>query len=108
MLQDFPWPITLGQWEACDWTGKREEELRVSDKGSLSESEEKEDGSGCVPEWGLAATSSYDFTRLEILGKSFLSKEKKILSLPIGSEIIVLISCKLRYLIHKSVWLIKH
>jgi hypothetical protein len=22
MLQDFPCPITLGQWEACDWTGE--------------------------------------------------------------------------------------
>jgi hypothetical protein len=22
VLQDFPCPITLGQWEACDWTGK--------------------------------------------------------------------------------------
>jgi hypothetical protein len=30
MLQDFPCPITLRQWEACDWTGKgrQSEELR--------------------------------------------------------------------------------
>ena len=33
MLQDFPYPITLGQWEACDWTGKREAELRVAETG---------------------------------------------------------------------------
>jgi hypothetical protein len=29
MLQEFPCPIILGQWEACNWTGKREMELRV-------------------------------------------------------------------------------
>jgi hypothetical protein len=22
LLHDFPCPIMLGQWEACDWTGK--------------------------------------------------------------------------------------
>jgi hypothetical protein len=22
ILQDFPCPVTLGQWEACDWTGE--------------------------------------------------------------------------------------
>ena len=22
MFQDFPCPIILGQWEACDWTGE--------------------------------------------------------------------------------------
>jgi hypothetical protein len=28
-LQDFPHQITLGQWEACDWSGKREAEVRA-------------------------------------------------------------------------------
>jgi hypothetical protein len=29
LLQDFPCPIILGQWEACDWTGEgRPSELR--------------------------------------------------------------------------------
>ena len=27
-MQDFLCPITLGQQEACDWTGKREAKLR--------------------------------------------------------------------------------
>jgi hypothetical protein len=30
-LQDFPCAITFGQKEACDWTGKREAELRVAE-----------------------------------------------------------------------------
>jgi hypothetical protein len=31
VVQDFfPCPITLGQQEACNWTGKREAELRVA------------------------------------------------------------------------------
>lgn len=29
MLQDFPYPITLEQQEVCDWTVKREVELRA-------------------------------------------------------------------------------
>jgi hypothetical protein len=37
MLQDFPCPITLGQWEACDWTGEREVELRVGETEHLRE-----------------------------------------------------------------------
>lgn len=30
MLQDCPCPITIGQWEACDWAeeGRQREELR--------------------------------------------------------------------------------
>ena len=48
MLQDFPCPITLGQWEACDWTGKREAELRVPETGTVSE---KEDGGGHESVW---------------------------------------------------------
>ena len=36
VLQDFPCPITLGQQEACDWTGKREAELRVAETESIS------------------------------------------------------------------------
>ena len=44
MLQDFPCPITLGQQEACDWTGKREAELRVGETGSDREEEEKNGG----------------------------------------------------------------
>ena len=46
LLQDFPCPITLGQWEACDWTGKREEELRVAEteRGEAKmEAEEQEE-----------------------------------------------------------------
>ena len=34
MLQGFPCPSTLGK--ACDWTGKREAELRVAETESLS------------------------------------------------------------------------
>jgi hypothetical protein len=36
LLQDFPCPVTLGQWEACDWTGKRDAELRVTKTESVS------------------------------------------------------------------------
>ena len=39
VLQDFPCPIiTLGQQEACDWTGKREAEQRAV--GTENDSEE--------------------------------------------------------------------
>jgi hypothetical protein len=41
MLQDFPCPITLGQQEACDWTGKREVELRVAEPESTAERRER-------------------------------------------------------------------
>ena len=41
LSQDFPCPITLGQQEACDWTGKREAELRVAETESISGEEEK-------------------------------------------------------------------
>ena len=40
-MQNFPCPITLGQWEACDWTGKREAELRVAETESISGGEKK-------------------------------------------------------------------
>jgi hypothetical protein len=36
LSQDFPCPITLGQREACDWTGKREAELRDAETESIS------------------------------------------------------------------------
>jgi hypothetical protein len=36
MLQDFPCPITLVQ-EVCDWTEKREAELRVAERRNISE-----------------------------------------------------------------------
>jgi hypothetical protein len=36
LLQDFPCLITSGQQEACDWTGKREVELRVGETESIS------------------------------------------------------------------------
>ena len=39
MLQGFPCPSTLGK--ACDWTGKREAELRVAETGSVWGREEK-------------------------------------------------------------------
>jgi hypothetical protein len=32
----FSCPITLGQQEACDWTRKREAELRVAETGSIA------------------------------------------------------------------------
>jgi hypothetical protein len=35
-LQDFPCPIILGQQEDCDWTGKREAELRIAGTESIS------------------------------------------------------------------------
>jgi hypothetical protein len=41
LLQDFPCPITLGQQEACDWTGKREAELRVVETESQRRRKEK-------------------------------------------------------------------
>ena len=46
MSQDFACPITLGHWEAFDWTGKREAELRVAE----TESKEK-DGGGLESVW---------------------------------------------------------
>jgi hypothetical protein len=52
--------------EVCDWTGRREMELRVAEMGSISAG--GEDGCGNEPAWRLPAPSSYDFTRLEILG----------------------------------------
>jgi hypothetical protein len=35
LLQDFPCLITLGQWEACDWTGEGRwsKELRQRERG---------------------------------------------------------------------------
>jgi hypothetical protein len=33
--QDFPCSIILGQCDACDWTEKREAELRVAETGSV-------------------------------------------------------------------------
>ena len=51
-MQEFSCPITLGQQEACDWTGKREAELRVAETKSIREREgRKEDGSGHEPAW---------------------------------------------------------
>ena len=41
MSQDFSCPITLGQQEACDWTGKREAELRVAETESVSGTKRK-------------------------------------------------------------------
>jgi hypothetical protein len=44
-------------------------ELRVAERGSLPKGRGKnQDGLGAVCVWHLSATSSYDFTRLEILG----------------------------------------
>ena len=53
MLQDFPCPITLGQQEACDWTGKREAELRVAETESNSRERKKrgQDGGRLKPAW---------------------------------------------------------
>jgi hypothetical protein len=39
LLQDCPCPITLGQQEACDWTGKGEAALKVA-KTAYQEKEE--------------------------------------------------------------------
>ena len=44
MLQGFPCPSTLGK--ACDWTGKREAELRVAETGSVSREREEEEENG--------------------------------------------------------------
>jgi hypothetical protein len=77
VAQDFSCPITLGQWEACDWTGeeRRSEELR---QGEKSEEERNRMESDLV------------------LSKGY-SNWVKALSLSFGSEIIVLASCKLCY-----------
>ena len=45
-MQDFPCPITLGQWEACDWTGKREAELRVAETESWRVKKSLDGGDG--------------------------------------------------------------
>ena len=45
MSQYFPCPITLGHWEACDWTGKREAKLRDA------KTKRKEDGGGHELMW---------------------------------------------------------
>lgn len=37
----FSCPITLGQQEACDWSGKREAELRVADTEASQEIKEE-------------------------------------------------------------------
>jgi hypothetical protein len=42
MLQHFSCLNTLGQQEACDWTGKREAELRVAETESISERKGKD------------------------------------------------------------------
>jgi hypothetical protein len=41
MLQDFPCPITLGQQETCDWTGKREAALRATKTACQREERKK-------------------------------------------------------------------
>ena len=69
--------------------GEKGAGLGVAERGSVPEGREKnQDGFGHVSVWHLPATSSYDFTRLEIIGI-------KLLSVSVGSEIIVLASCKL-------------
>ena len=35
LLQDFPCQITVGQQEACDWTGKREADLSVAETENI-------------------------------------------------------------------------
>jgi hypothetical protein len=68
LLQDFPCPITLVQRRSVIGQGKGAE-LRVSERGSQPEGRQRnQDGFGHVATWHLPATSSYDFTRLEILG----------------------------------------
>ena len=49
--------FTLGQWEACDWTGKREAELRVAETGGGGR---KEDGD-------RLATGCCDIIKVRIL-----------------------------------------
>jgi hypothetical protein len=46
MLQDFHCPITLGHWEACDWTGegRQREELRRQKEKSEEERENQNEG----------------------------------------------------------------
>jgi hypothetical protein len=46
ILQDFPCPITLGQWEACDWTGEGRwsEKLRRPRERSEEERENQNGG----------------------------------------------------------------
>jgi hypothetical protein len=44
----------LGQLKACDWTGERETELRVTETESiLGEKEEGQDGGRCVNQHGF-------------------------------------------------------
>jgi hypothetical protein len=50
MSQNFSCPITLGQQEACDWTGKRKAELRVEEPESIPGEKEK-DGGRRAPWW---------------------------------------------------------
>jgi hypothetical protein len=52
MLKDFPCPITLGQQETCDWTGKMEAELKVAEIESFSRGRGRKEGRGeCEPVW---------------------------------------------------------
>ena len=46
MLQDFPCPITLGQWEACDWTGEGRQSKEVRRQGERSEEEKGNQNGG--------------------------------------------------------------
>jgi hypothetical protein len=47
LSQDFPCPITLSAGEACDWTGKREADQRVTE----TERSQEERGGGWRLTW---------------------------------------------------------
>lgn len=61
LLQDFLCPITLGQWQACNWTGKgrRSWELRRQ-RGPRREG-------GREPEWRL----TWCYLKVRIIGLKF-------------------------------------
>jgi hypothetical protein len=44
MLQDFPCPVTLGQWEACDWTGEGRQNEELGRQGERSRRENQNGG----------------------------------------------------------------
>ena len=47
-LQDFSCPITLGQWEACDWTGKgRQSRVEETEREVSGGERENQDGGPC-------------------------------------------------------------
>lgn len=63
LLQDFSCPITLGQWETCDWTkGRQSEELRRDRErgGDGGGSQEEREPEWCYQKVRIIGLKLYD------------------------------------------------